>query len=437
MGDQDLSQLPPQDLQAEQAVLGAMLLEVEAIDRAATILEPADFYSPQNGRLFEVMLRMRREKTPVDLVTLGSTLGEELDELGGAEYLSVLHEVASTAAAVEHYARLVLEPARRRVLMALGTELRQRAQAGDDVQGLCAEVQERVYRLGARREDAFEPVGEVVGRVIEQMDEQRASERHVLGISSGLPDVDTYLSGWCPSTYYVIGGMSSVGKTALLLQCAFAAAERGTGVAFFSLEMSSDNLVRRLLATRGRRDLAVVMRAMLDEAGWEAMIRASAEIYKAKLWLCERGDMDVHALRSQVTRLAAQHGIGLVVVDYLQLLSRKEEVEELTEASHGLRAMANELRLPVLVASQLSRADARRRPQLSSLRGSGSIENDADTVAFLWDPAGASDDEEGPLAEREFIIRKQRQGPLGTVHLHWDGAQQRFACMARQQSMEV
>lgn len=426
-------QIPPQDIRAEQAVLGAMLVERRAIERAEVLLRGDDFYSPQHQRLFELICELRAAGRVADLVTLPAELEAraQLEEVGGLRYLTGLAEAGPTAAAVADYASIVLERAMQRELIAAAMECGAAARNGDPLR-VCHEMQERLYRIGARRPDRFQPWGEVYSRVFGDLEKQQASERGLLGISSGLIDLDALLAGWCESTYHVIAARPSVGKTALVLQMAYEAARQKRGVAIFSLEMAAEGLVRRYIAHRARIDLGLVVRAHLREDEWVRVVGIGDEALTLPLWICDQ-DVRIDDLRAQARRLASQHRIELLVVDYIQLVAGSDENEVLTRVSHQLRAVTNELRVALLAVSQLSRIKERRRPRLDDLRGSGSIEQDADIVLLLHDPrerAGLPD------LTRELAVAKNRNGPTGLIDLSWSGPYQRFGGISRREEEE-
>ncbi|MFB3882526.1 MAG: replicative DNA helicase [Armatimonadota bacterium] len=422
----------PFDADAEKAVLGAMLLEKEAMAKAADLLTPQQFYSGQHQVLFEVLRDLQRRGEPPDPVVVKDALkrADQLEQVGGEQYLSELQTSAPTAAAIEHYVSIVQRCAQQRWLIQAARELESRAfQDGAAPEALCSDTAEELYRIAALKQGDFERFPEMGARLIQQIEQQMNADGNVLGIRTGLSKLDDHVYGWCPGTSYVIASRPSAGKTAFCLQQCCQAAEQGKRVLFFSLEMTTESLGRRYLARQLPRDLADVMRAKFRVQDMEQIVDAFARTQDWRFWFSRRSDLTISQLRAEARNLAARHGgLDLIAVDYLQLLlpdrpgSRNEE---LTQISHGVKALATELDCATLSLSQLSRdcEKERRRPQLSDLRDSGSIEQDADAVIFLhrpfWDP-------EYPETQREIIIAKQRNGGLGRFDLYWSGEYQRF-----------
>ncbi len=438
-----LERVPPQSLEAEQATLGAMLVEREAIVRVADELSTADFYSPQHGYLFDAMLELFRAGNPVDLVTVQAQLiaAEHLEAIGGVSYLIELQEAAPTAAAVGTYAEIVGEKSARRRAIRLAGELDVAARdQSAPLEAALSETQRQLYGLSARHHESYRSIGEVATATFLEIEAQKDSDKRVLGIPTGLRDLDSWLSGWQPAKIYVLGAYPAIGKTAFLLQAACVAADSGYGVCLFSLEMFAPALVRRYFASRAKINASHVTRALLSPEDWERLAHAADHAGRMPLWMYDVGQMSVDDLRARERRVAVDHKIDLVVIDYLQLLTKREENEELTQVMNTLRAMANETGVAILAASQLSRPQRTQRrrfplprPVLQDLRASGSLEQVADVVAFLHDPRN---DEDELDRTREFIIRKQRDGPQGVVQLYWDPAYQSFANMAKQEQLE-
>ena len=423
----------PSSLEAEKAVLGAMLLDEEAM-AAADALTPQDFHHDRHQILFEVLRDLHRSGEPPDPVVVRDALKRagKLEEMGGAEYLKeLLSDGSPAAASIDHHIQIVRRCAQQRWLIRVARELESHAfQDGAVPEVLCSDTAERLYRIAALKQSDFERFADVGARVIDQIERQMSSDGNVLGIRTGLTKLDEHVYGWCAGNYYVIASRPSGGKTALTLQQCCQAAEQGKRVLFFSLEMTPDVLGRRYLARTLPRNLADVMRARFRDEDMKQIVGAFARTQDWRFWFSKRSDLTISQLRAEARNLAARHGgIDLIAIDYLQLVLADRpgsRNEELTQISRGVKALAQELECSVMALSQLSRdcEKERRRPQLSDLRDSGSIEQDADAVIFLHRPIW---DEEYPESQREIIIAKQRNGGLGRFNLHWSGEYQRFA----------
>lgn len=432
---------PPSDLAAEQATLGAMLLEREAILEVRDILKPEDFYSPQHQTLYRRMLDLFATDQAVDVVTLQGALQDhgELVEVGGTPYLAALQDSGVTAAMIGRYSGVVRRKSQQRQIIVLAQRWRQEAY-GADPEELCYAISREVYGISSSGAEGFEPLSEVLGTVLEQLERQVASEQHVLGIPTGLAKLDETISGWAKGTYNVIAARPGMGKTALALQQCIHAAGIGRSVALFSLEMSNPALGRRYIAHSIEVELRRVMTARFSRDRWDDIVEVCAKTAEWKFWLCKRADLRVAELRTQARRLAKKRGgLDLVVVDYLQLVGAEahgSRNEIMTEVSHGVKALAIELDCAVLALSQLSRAgeQANREPKLSDLRDSGTIEQDADLVLFIdyprWDKLFMGG--ETRPRKRRFDIAKHRNGPVGRFDVAWTEEFQRFAALDTQ-----
>jgi len=435
-----LERVPPQSLEAEQATLGAMLVEREAIARVVDLLDSEDFYSPQHQVLYRAVVDLFAEGEPVDLVTLPARLQDrgQLEEVGGTSYLLTLQEAAPTAAAVAHYARIVREKATLRGLIRAAAEIRELAQtAGDeDVEDIVDRCEQHIFAVSERTiTPAFTPLRDLLGEAYDRIDDMQESHRPGTGLLTGYDDLDSLTSGLQPSDLVVIAARPSMGKTALATNIAsYVAKTQGKTVALFSLEMAKEQLALRMLCSEAGVNQQSVRQGYVDRGDMDRIAIAASELYKVPIYLDDTPTMNVLEMRGKARRLRAEHGLDLIVVDYLQLVSGYGRFEnrnqEISQVARSLKALARELRVPVVALSQLSRAvEARghpRRPLLSDLRESGSIEQEADVVAFIYRPAyygeqelraaGYSEDDRG-LAE--IIVAKQRNGPTGIVRLAW------------------
>ena len=435
-----LERVPPQSLEAEQATLGAMLLEREAIGRVVDVLDADDFYSPQHQLLYRAMVDLFNDSEPVDLVTLQTRLRDrgQLEEVGGTPYLAALYEAASTAAAVGHYAKIVREKSVLRALIRAGGEIRNVAQAAgdEDVETVVDRCEQEIFAVGERTiSPSFIAIRDLLGETYDRIDEMQESHRPGTGLLTGYDDLDGYLSGLQPSDFVIIAARPSMGKTALALNIAsHVARTQDKTVAIFSLEMAKEQLALRLLCSEAGVNQQSVRQGYIDRGDMDRIAVAASELYKAPMYLDDSPTMNVLQMRGKARRLRAERGLDMIVVDYIQLVSGYGRFEnrnqEISQVARSLKALARELRVPVVALSQLSRAvEARghpRRPLLSDLRESGSIEQEADVVAFIYRPIYYGPEElraagylETDRNIAEIKIAKQRNGPTGTVRLAW------------------
>jgi replicative DNA helicase len=437
-----LDRVPPQNLEAEQATLGAMLMERDAIARVVDLLEPDDFYSPQHQILYRVMAELFNESKPVDLVTVQSRLQDmgRLESVGGRSYLIALQEPAPTAAAVEYYARIVREKSTLRALIQAGDEVKRLGQeaAEEDVEAIVDRAEAAVFAVGERTiTPSFTSLRDLIGQVFDRIDEMEEQHRPGAGLLTGFDDLDSYTAGLQPSDLVIIASRPSMGKTSFMMNIAANVAKQGKVVAVFSLEMAKEQLALRLLCSEAAVSLHDIRSGHLrsrDQGAMDRIADAASRLYGAQMYFDDTPIMNVLQIRGKARRIRAEHGLDLVLIDYLQLVSGHGRYEnrnqEISQIARSLKALSRELRVPVIACSQLSRAvesrGAPRRPLLSDLRESGSIEQDADVVMFLYRPSYYGDRElkeagylESDQHIAEVIIAKQRNGPTGTVRLAW------------------
>ena len=439
MGAPLLEHVPPQSLEAEQATLGAMLMERDAIARVVDVLEPEDFYSPQHQMLYRAMVDMFNDSEPVDLVTVQTRLQNrgQLEEGGGTAYLLALQESAPTAASISHYARIVREKATLRELIRAANDIRKLSQnAGDeDVETIVDRCEQEVFSVGERTiNPAFTPIRALLGETYDRIDEMQQSHLPGTGLLSGYDDLDGYTSGLQPSELIVIAARPSMGKTALALNIATNVAKtQNKTVAVFSLEMAKEQLAMRLLCAEAQVNLQGIRQGYIDKGDMDRIAMAASELYKLPIYFDDTPTMNALQMRGKARRLRAEHGLDLIVVDYMQLVAGYGRFEnrnqEISQVARSLKTLARELRIPVIACSQLSRAvESRhpRRPQLSDLRESGSIEQEADVVAFIYRPSYYGDQElraadylDTDKHIAEIILAKQRNGPTGVARLAW------------------
>ncbi|WP_293554465.1 replicative DNA helicase [Phascolarctobacterium sp.] len=429
--------VPPQNIEAEQAVLGAMLIDKEAIAKASEILTSSDFYREAHRVIFNAMLELYNKNEAVDMVTVTEILKRDnkLEDIGGLAYITSLANVVLTAANVKYHADIVAEKSVLRQLVRVSTEIAAMGyEANEDVGTLLDTAESRILEISNRKKKAdFTPINDVLMESVQNIEKLINNKGGLTGLPSGFADLDKLTSGLHPSDFIILAARPSMGKTALALNIVQNVALRAhkkiggepRSVAFFSLEMSKEQLVNRMLCAEAGIDSQRLRVGEMGDKDWDALWGACDLMSKAKIYIDDTAGITVMDMRSRARRLKAEHGLDLIVVDYLQLMQGSgkrnnsgDRQQEVSEISRSLKALARELDVPVLALSQLSRSvEARqvKRPMLSDLRESGSLEQDADIVAFLY-----REDYYNPETENkhtELIIAKHRNGPVDTVNL--------------------
>ncbi len=418
-----LDRVPPQSVEAEQSVLGSMLIEKDAILRATEILDPGAFYRDAHRKIFEAILSLHERSEAVDIVTVTEELRRrnQLEEVGGVGYLTTLANLVPTAANVEFYARIVEEKGVLRRLIQASSEIARRAYEGqDEIEDLLDGAEHLIFNLVQRRQRGCVPLKDVLAETFERLADLYARQGQVTGIPTGFEDLDNLTSGLHPSELVIIAARPAQGKTAFCLNiaCNVALTQR-IGVGIFSLEMSREQLAMRMLSTEAKINGQRLRSRNLTDQEWNKVTRTFANLNDAPIFIDDTPNIPLMELRAKARRMKAEHGIGLIIVDYLQLIhhsrSRAENrQQEISEISRSLKSLARELQVPVIALSQLSRAVEQRqdkRPMLSDLRESGSLEQDADLVAFIY-----HNPENGPDNNVvELIVAKHRNGPIGSV----------------------
>jgi replicative DNA helicase len=434
------SKIPPHNLEAERAVLGAILLENESLPKAIELLSPTDFYKEGHRKIFSTMLTLFDRSEPVDLLTLSEELRRRggLEEVGGPAALAALVEEAATAAHLLSYAGIVREKAVLRELIHVATDIiGQGYQAAEDVDSILDHAERMIFQISERRmESTAVPVRAILKETFEYIEALYERKEHVTGLPTGFDKLNELTSGFQPSDLIIIAGRPSMGKTAFALNIAqHVGIELKRTALIFSLEMSKEQLVQRLLCAEARVDSHKVRTGYLDQRDWRPLTNAAGRLADAPIFIDDTPALSILEARAKARRVKSEHGLDLVVVDYLQLMRGRGGVEnrqqEISEISRSLKALAKELRLPVIALSQLSRAVETRqtrdyRPQLSDLRESGALEQDADVVIFLYRPDRYGIQTEEGENYAEVIIGKQRNGPIGTVKLTFIPSYARF-----------
>ena len=440
-----LEKLAPQALEAEQSVLGSILIDADAILRVADFLHPGDFYKAAHGNIFEAMLALHGQREPIDLVTLAEELDrrDRLDAVGGPGYLATLMNAVPTAVHAEHYGRIVeRKSVLRNLIAAAGRIAAVGYEESNDAEVAIDRAESILFEISQRRTaQGFESLGTLLGQAYDRLEYLHEHRGQILGIPSGLSQLDALLGGFQPSDLIIIAARPSVGKTSLALNIAqHAAVREAKRVAVFSLEMSREQLALRLLSAESGINPRPLQTGFVDETDWTKIARVMNDMHAAPMWIDDSPGLSVMELRTKARRLEAeQHGMDLVIVDYLQLMQASSpsrdgnRVQEVSEISRGLKQLARELKVPVIALSQLSRGVEQRttaEPRLSDLRESGSIEQDADVVIFLY-----REGEQSPDAEVEMVkakVAKHRNGPIGEVPLQFRKANTRFYAVASQ-----
>ena len=433
----------PRAPEAEQAVIAAMLMDTDAILRAGEHVDDTMFYDERHRRIFRAMIAISQRNEVVDPVTLANELNRrgELDASGGKEYIGELIDAVPTAANVEYHAKIVKEKALLRRLIETSTAIITEAFQGRSTsEELLDDAEQKIFQVSQQRGlQGFTRVKELMWPTMERIEALQRGGKTITGVASGFTDLDELTSGFQPSDLVIVAARPSMGKTALVLNIAqYAAIEKNVPVAVFSLEMSKESLVQRMLTAEGRVDAQKMRKGLLRDEDYSRLARAAGILSGAPIWIDDSAGISLLEIRSKARRLKADQDIGMVVVDYLQLIqgpaSSESRQQEISQISRSLKALAKELSVPVIALSQLSRAPEQRagdhRPQLSDLRESGAIEQDADLVMFIYRQEiydGPTDKDGNSLEGRaEVIIGKQRNGPVGLVNLFFHKAYTRF-----------
>ncbi|MFA5069592.1 MAG: replicative DNA helicase [Candidatus Omnitrophota bacterium] len=437
-----VEKLPPQSEEAEMAVLGSMLLEENAISQAIELLDEGAFYKDTHRKIFNVIVSIYSENKPVDLITTTELLKKRkiLDEVGGAAYIASLTQAVPTAANISHYARIVHEKHITRSLITIGTRIVSEAYGEEEKTDELLDRAERlIFDITSRKSASSSvPIKEIVKDSIETIDNLYQRKEHITGIATGFHEFDIMTAGLQPSDLIVVAGRPSMGKSALAsCMVEYAGIIEKVPTVIFSLEMAKEQLVQRMLCSHARVDFHKVRTGFLSQSDWPKLTEAAGKLAESPIFIDDTPAISALELRAKARRLKSQHNIGLVVVDYLQLMRSSQGMDnrqqEISEISRSLKALAREISAPVIAISQLSRAvEARadRRPQLSDLRESGAIEQDADVVILLL-----REEYYTPTPENrgmaELIVAKQRNGPVGPVRLAFIKEYTRFENLTR------
>jgi replicative DNA helicase len=442
---------PPYSEDAEQAVLAAMLIDQDAVMRAIEVVDDSMFYAERHRRLFRAMMSITERGSVVDPLTLADELSRkgELEGAGGKDYIGFLVDAVPTAANVEYHAKIVKEKALLRRLIEVSTEIVGEAfgggQTADELLDL---AEQKIFQVAQQRtREGFSRIKELLWPAMERIESIAHGGQAITGVASGFSDLDEMTSGFQPSDLIIVAARPSMGKTAFTLNIAqHAAIEKNRKIAIFSLEMSKESLVQRLLTAEARVDAQKVRKGMLRDDDFPRLAKAAGLLTHAPIWIDDTAGITLLEMRSKARRLKADQGLDMIMVDYLQLMqgpaNSESRQQEVSQISRGLKALAKELSVPVIALSQLSRAPEQRagdskRPQLSDLRESGAIEQDADLIMFIYRPEvyeGPVDKDGNSLEGRaEIIVGKQRNGPIGFVNLFFHKNYTRFENFSQRQ----
>ncbi len=445
--------LPPQNLEGEMSVLGGVLLENDALNRALEILRPEDFYRDAHRKIFEALIDLNQRTEPADLVTLTDALKRrgDLDAVGGGSYLSTLVDYVPTAANIVYYCNLVKQKSLLRRLGAVATDIVTRTFEGGDVDELLDSAETAIFEIAENRtRPSYFPVKDILKDTFRNIEQLFERKELVTGVPSGFNDLDHMTAGLQPGDLLIIAGRPSMGKTAFCLnvvEYASIRSERKVPSVVFSLEMGKEQLVQRLLCSVAKVDASRLRTGDLGTSDWPKLTDAADKLSQAPIFIDDTPAITVLELRSKARRLKAEQDLGLIVVDYLQLMrghNAESRQQEISEISRSLKALAKELHVPVVALSQLNRSLENRtdkRPIMADLRESGAIEQDADVIMFVYREAVYCDDcrnrektcEKGHEKDAEVIVGKQRNGPIGTVHLTFRGEYTRFENQSKRQ----
>ena len=441
-----IKRVMPHSVEAEQSVVGAMLMDKDAITTASEIISGNDFYQSAYGIIFDSMVELFNESKPVDLITLQERLKEKdvPAEVASLEFVKDLVTAVPTSANVKYYAQIVADKSMMRKLIKLNEEIANTCYAGkESLEAVLEKTEKAVFDLLQKRNTGeYVPIKQVVLNALDRIEKASKNKGTVTGIPTGFIDLDYKLSGLQPSDLVLVAARPSMGKTAFVLNIAqYMAFKKDKGVAIFSLEMSKEQLVNRLFSLESQVDAQALRTGNMKDSDWEKLIEGAGIIGKSNLIIDDTPGISVSELRSKCRKYKLEHGLDIVIIDYLQLMTgsvgknSESRQQEISEISRSLKGLARELNVPVVALSQLSRAVESRpdkRHMLSDLRESGAIEKDADVVMFIYRDEYYNKDSEFKK-QAEIIIAKQRNGPVGTVNLAWLGEYTKFANLSRQE----
>ena len=433
------TRIPPQHLEAEQSIIGGLMLDHEAFDQVADLIDTNDFYKPTHQKIYQAIKELHSKAQPIDIITVTNTLQakNELESAGGPEYLVSLLDKTISAANIQTHAEIVREKSLLRRLISTSTGLIERAYSQDyaDIESLIDQAEAEVLKVGENKsKQGLVGSMEIVKSSIEKIEELFKRKTDITGLASGFAEMDRMTAGLHPGELTIIAARPSMGKTAFSLNIAQHASLRlKKTVAYFSLEMGKESMMMRLLSAEAKVSMGEIRTGRIQDSSWPKLISAAGSLSEAGLFIDDTPGISPFEIRARCRRLKAQHGLDLVMIDYLQLMDLKQKVESreraVSEISKALKTIAKELQIPVIALAQLNRGvegRSDRRPMLSDLRESGSIEQDADVIMMLYRDDYYDKEDPDKQGHAEVIIGKQRNGPTGTVKLRFDAKFSRF-----------
>ncbi|MDI6889790.1 MAG: replicative DNA helicase [Thermodesulfovibrionales bacterium] len=427
--DSQLDRLPPQNIEAEQSILGAILIDNEALPKALEVIDPEDFYKQSHRKIFNAMIELFDKNEPIDLITLTDYLKRRdgLDAVGGVSYLSSLVNMVPTAANIKYHSKIVREKGLLRSLLRSATEIASKVYEDNlEAEELVDYAEKSVFDISDKRvKTSFVTLKEVIKGSFEMIEHLYDKKETITGVPSSFRDLDELTTGFQRGELIVVGGRPSMGKTAFALNIAqHVGVELREPVAIFSLEMAKEQLAFRMLCSEAMVNSSSIRKGFIKKEDWHKLTSAASNLTGAPIFIDDSSGITVLELRAKARRLKMEHGLGLVIVDYLQLMRGKGSFErreqEISEISRSLKALAKELNVPVIAVSQLNRSVEQRRPPkpiLADLRESGAIEQDADVILFLYRDEIYNKDNPANKGQAEVNIAKQRNGPTGIVKL--------------------
>ncbi len=442
-GIERLDRVPPQNLEAEQSVLGAILIENNALNRAIEVISEGDFYRESHRKIYSAIIELFDRGEAIDIITVSEHLSKQgaLELVGGNAYIASLATQVPTAANVLYHSKIVREKALLRDLLRTSTDIVAKVyeDAGENAEDLVDFAERSIFEIAdSRTKGKLIPLKDVVKDSFEMIEKLYAKKETVTGVATGFRDMDNMTTGFQPGDLVIIGGRPSMGKTAFALNVAeHVAVDNKEPVALFSLEMATEQLVMRLLCSDARVNSNDVRRGFVNKEDWNKLTTSAGRLYDAPFFIDDSSNINVLEMRAKARRLKMEHGLSLIIVDYLQLMRGRSNMErreqEISDITRSLKALAKELKVPVIALSQLNRGVELRtdkRPSLSDLRESGAIEQDADIIIFLYRDEVYHKDNPEKKGKAELIVAKQRNGPTGTIRVSFLDYCTRFADLA-------
>lgn len=433
------ARIPPHNLEAEQSILGALMLDRECWDAVAEVIEADDFYRPHHQKIFQIISELQKKNLPVDIITVSNLLQSQnqMAEAGGTDYLIEVLNKTISSANIQHYASIVKEKSKLRKLIQTSTQIIEKSYEQDfkDIDSFIDQVEADFFKLGEnKKSEGLIGSMEIVKASLMRIEELYKKQAEITGLATGFTELDKMTSGLQPGELTIIAARPSMGKTAFSLNLAqHVALRQKKSVAYFSLEMGRESMMMRMLASEAKVSMSELRTGRVSDSAWPKLISAASTLSDSNFFIDETSGISPFEIRSRARRLKTQVGLDLIMIDYLQLMDLKQKVESreraVSEISRTLKAIAKELKVPIVALAQLNRGvegRSDRRPMLSDLRESGSIEQDADVIMMLYRDDYYDREDPDKQGQAEVIVGKQRNGPTGTVKLKWEAKFGRF-----------